>query len=96
MFVLVCYDVHTLDRAGRRRLRQIAKTCESYGQRVQKSVFECTLEPSLYLELENRLLKILNPGQDSLRIYTLDADMRKRIKSWGRNMAVDFEEPLIL
>ena len=41
MLVLITYDVNTEDSAGRKRLRQIAKQCVNYGQRVQNSVFEC-------------------------------------------------------
>jgi hypothetical protein len=44
MLVLVCYDVNTETKAGRRRLRRVARVCESTGQRVQKSVFECQLD----------------------------------------------------
>ena len=44
MLVLITYDVNTEDAAGRRRLRQIAKQCVNYGQRVQNSVFECLLD----------------------------------------------------
>ena len=44
MMVLITYDVNTEDAAGRRRLRQIAKQCVNYGQRVQNSVFECLLD----------------------------------------------------
>ena len=44
MLVLITYDVNTEDAAGRKRLRQIAKKCVDYGQRVQNSVFECLLD----------------------------------------------------
>ena len=43
MMVVVSYDVNTESAAGRRRLRRVAKTCLDFGQRVQKSVFECVL-----------------------------------------------------
>ena len=46
MMVLITYDVNTEDAAGRKRLRQIAKQCVNYGQRVQNSVFECMLDPA--------------------------------------------------
>ena len=42
MLVIVCYDVNTETCKGRRRLRRVAKLCESLGQRVQKSVFEAS------------------------------------------------------
>ena len=39
MMTLVSYDVSTVDVAGRKRLRKVAKECVNYGQRVQNSVF---------------------------------------------------------
>jgi CRISPR-associated protein Cas2 len=42
MELLITYDVDTTTPAGTRRLRHVAKTCEGYGHRVQKSVFEVT------------------------------------------------------
>ena len=56
MLVLITYDVNTEDAAGRRRLRQIAKQCVNYGQRVQNSVFEADLDYSAFLKLKNNLL----------------------------------------
>jgi hypothetical protein len=31
MFVLVTYDVSTVEAAGRRRLRRVARACSDYG-----------------------------------------------------------------
>ena len=56
MLVLVCYDVSTETKQGRRRLRRVAKVCESTGQRVQKSVFECQLDIPQFETLERELL----------------------------------------
>ncbi|MEG0588097.1 MAG: CRISPR-associated endonuclease Cas2, partial [Akkermansia sp.] len=69
MYILITYDVSTLDKSGKRRLRQVAKTCENIGQRVQNSVFECELSPALFVEVKNKLLKIINLEEDNLRIY---------------------------
>ena len=44
MLVLITYDVNTEDASGRKRLRQIARQCVNYGQRVQCSVFECLMD----------------------------------------------------
>ena len=46
MLVLVTYDVRTENKAGQKRLRDVAKICENYGQRVQYSVFECLVAPA--------------------------------------------------
>lgn len=96
MFLIVCYDVETITQEGRRRLRRVAKTCESYGQRAQKSVFECKMEPAMFLEFESKLLSIIDKNHDSLRIYFLDENSVKKIKQVGNSTLIDFEEPLVL
>ena len=55
MLVLITYDVNTEDAAGRKRLRQIAKQCVNYGQRVQNSVFECLLDAAQCRLLQAKL-----------------------------------------
>ena len=67
MMVVVAYDVSTETPEGRRRLRNVAKICMKYGQRVQNSVFECSVSPSDYLILKHDLAKIMDESQDSLR-----------------------------
>ena len=62
MLVLVCYDVNTETTAGRRRLRRVAKVCESTGQRVQKSVFECQIDIAQFEALQRRLLAEIDPA----------------------------------
>lgn len=61
MLVLITYDVSTEDAAGRKRLRQIAKRCVDYGQRVQNSVFECLLDTAQYRKLQHELCGIMDP-----------------------------------
>ncbi len=96
MVVLVTYDIHTLDADGRRRLRRVAKACESFGQRVQFSVFECRVPDALWIKFRFRLLGILNPEEDSLRFYFIGDDDMKRAEHHGVKPAVDFQGPLIL
>jgi CRISPR-associated protein Cas2 len=96
MMVLVTYDVQTHTEAGRRRLRQVAKLCEDHGQRVQFSVFECLLEPALWVSLRARLLAVVDPRTDSLRFYFLGANWQRRVEQYGAKAAYDPEGPLIL
>ena len=96
MFLIVCYDVETTSKEGRRRLRRVAKLCESHGQRAQKSVFECRMEKARYIAFEDRLLRTINPEYDSLRIYFMEDEAVPRIKTYGINSVVDYDEPLIL
>lgn len=83
MMVLVTYDVSTIKKAGQRRLRQVAKSCMRYGQRVQNSVFECIVTPAQFIELRAALLKIINAQEDSLRIYYLGDKYRSKIEVYG-------------
>jgi CRISPR-associated protein Cas2 len=96
MLVIVCYDVNTEDRAGRRRLRRVAKACESTGQRVQKSVFECRVDLAQMEQLERRLLTIIDTDHDCLRLYRLADSQGCEVREHGKFRAVDFEGPLVL
>ncbi|KQP21734.1 CRISPR-associated endonuclease Cas2 [Pseudorhodoferax sp. Leaf267] len=96
MLIIVCYDVSTETKAGRRRLRRVAKVCESTGQRVQKSVFECQVTLAEFEELERRLLAEVNLEEDCLRLYRLPDSRGAEVREYGRFKAVDFEGPLVL
>lgn len=96
MLVIVCYDVNTETLAGRRRLRRVAKACESRGQRVQKSVFECGLDLAGLEALERKLLAIMDLETDSLRLYRMNDARGCEVREHGRFKAQDFDEPLIL
>ena len=96
MLVIVCYDVSTETKAGRRRLRRVAKVCESTGQRVQKSVFECQVTLAEFEALERRLLSEIEATQDCLRLYRLPDSRGAEVREHGVFKAVDFEGPLVL
>jgi CRISPR-associated protein Cas2 len=96
MLILVSYDVSTETSDGRRRLRRVAKTCLNYGQRVQKSVFECKVDLAQIEALKIRLLDIINIEEDSLRIYRIIEPLEKNVMEFGKFKAVDFEKTLIL
>ena len=96
MLVIVCYDVNTEDRAGRRRLRRVAKVCESTGQRVQKSVFECRVDLAQMEELERRLLDEIDVNTDCLRLYRMANTRGCEVRQHGAFRSTDFEGPLVL
>lgn len=95
MLVLITYDVSTLDADGRKRLRKVAKKCEEYGVRVQNSVFECILDSSKLRQMEIDLQKIIDPKEDSLRIYKLGNNYRNKVKHFGNKNFIDVDKPLI-
>ncbi len=96
MLVLVTYDVSTTTPEGRRRLRKAATACKNYGQRVQKSVFECLVGREELVLLRQSLLDIIDEKEDSLRLYPLDENVRKGIEHFGLGEPMDFEGPLII
>ncbi len=68
MRYLVVYDI-----CGPKRLRRVAKACEDYGFRVQKSVFECDLPDDVFRRLWNRLTELIDTESDHIRAYSLCA-----------------------
>ena len=96
MMTLVSYDVTTVDAAGRKRLRKVAKECVNYGQRVQNSVFEVDVDYGTFLKLKDRLMKIIDEEQDSLRFYYLGNNWKRRVDHIGAKETYDPEGSLIL
>ena len=96
MLVLITYDVSTEDAAGRKRLRQIAKKCVDYGQRVQNSVFECLLDAGQCRSLQAKLLKIMDPEKDSLRFSYLGNKYEHKVEHFGCKQTYLPEDNLIL
>lgn len=96
MELVVTYDVATTTRAGRRRLRRVAQVCLDYGQRVQQSVFECTLNETDLARFRSRLLEEIEPTEDSLRLYRLGGRFADLVETHGRNHRIDFGGPLIM
>ena len=96
MNILITYDVSTETPAGRKRLRKVALACLDFGQRGQKSVFECSVSEMQYEEVMRRLLEIIEEKEDSLRVYRLIEPREKYVQVYGVNTAVDFDEPLVL
>lgn len=93
---LVCYDVNTETKAGRNRLRKVAQACLDHGQRVQFSVFECSLDALAFERLLARCRKIIDPETDSLRVYRLQGGREGAIVVLGQDRYVDLKGPLLL
>ena len=96
MLVLITCDVNTEDAAGRKRLRQIARQCVNYGQRVQNSVFECLLDTAQSRLLQAKLRAIMDDEKDSLRFYYRRNRYQNEIEHFGCKPTYFPEDPLIL
>ena len=96
MMVLISYDVNTEDKAGRSRLRKVAKECENHAQRVQHSVFEADLDYGTFIRMKERLVKLIDPECDSLRFYYLGNNWEKRIDHIGAKPTYNPEGVIII
>lgn len=94
--VLISYDVSTIDKGGKARLRKVAKECQNHGQRVQNSVFEVDLDYSAFLKLKDRLIKLIDERQDSLRFYYLGNNWEKRVEHIGAKETYNPEGVIIV
>jgi CRISPR-associated protein Cas2 len=95
MHLLVTYDVTTETAAGRRRLRKVCQGCKNYGQRVQKSVFECDVDDVERERMIQELTKIIDLKEDSLRVYRLLEPADKTTTVYGWSTKINFDDPLI-
>lgn len=83
--ILVCYDTPSTKRRNK-----IIALIEKYGARVNYSVFELSINDTKLKALENELLKIIKPKEDSLRIYHICENCLHKSKT-----LVDDKEPFL-
>ncbi len=95
MLVLITYDVNTQTPEGKKRLRQVAKQCVNYGQRVQNSVFECMLDAAQCKMVQHKLEQLIDPQLDSLRFYFLGNRYKTKVEHIGTKPSFDVTDPLI-
>jgi len=88
--VVVCYDI-----PDNRRRSRVGKTLESYGYRVQKSVFECEVSRELYQKMKRCLGKLVSREEDSVRYYNLCQNCAGRVEICGLG-EMQREKPLFI
>ena len=89
---LVAYDI-----CDDRRLRQVAATMESYGERAQYSVFLCDLSRADLADLRHDLSRTIDRAQDSVLIVNLgDPTTHDRVEFLGRRRPVPTPGPTVL
>ncbi len=96
MFVLITYDVNITSLGGTKRLRQVAKSCVDYGQRVQNSVFECILSEAQYVLLKSKLSGIIDNENDSIRFYIIGKKWNRKVEIIGKDFGKDLVGELIV
>ena len=78
MFVVVSYDI-----VDDRRRARVHNTLKDFGTRVQYSVFECELDPKALKRLGDRLERLIEKREDSIRFYFQCETCRPRIRIMG-------------
>lgn len=96
MLVLITYDVNCETKEGKTRLRKISKECVNHGQRVQNSVFECSLQYGAFLTLKKKLLDIYDKELDSLRFYHLGNKWENKVEHFGAKQSYNPEGFLMI
>lgn len=96
MMILVTYDVSFKDENGPKRLRRMSKLCQVFGQRVQYSVFEIDVDMAQWTQLKSQLLDVMDPDEDSLRIYYLGSNWKRKVEHIGAKKALDLDGLLLM
>ncbi|MCC5626368.1 CRISPR-associated endonuclease Cas2 [Nostoc sp. CHAB 5715] len=82
LFYLIIYDLPD-NRAANKRRTRLHKMLSGYGKWTQYSVFECFLTAIQFATLQTKIEKLVNPQEDSVRLYILDAGAIKRTITYG-------------
>ncbi len=87
MFYLVCYDI-----VSDTRRNKVSKLLESYGFRVQKSVFECVLDEKQFESVSKYLTRLVNRREDQVRFYPMTAHNRCKVAVVGTQPELSIDD----
>ncbi len=91
MLVLVAYDI-----ANQKRLHRVARLMKSFGTRVQRSVFECSLSRTRLESMTSLLNQTINPRYDRVHIYLICQSCQPKFSFLGSEALVEWEENLLI
>ena len=77
-FYIVCYDT-----PSNKRRRKLHKLLKNYAVAVQKSVFETFLDKQSFNKMMEKIEKLMNEKEDSVRIYGMTRQIQKQVKIIG-------------
>ena len=66
MIYIIAYDI-----ADTKRRLRVAKTLESWGYRIQESVFQLRLDSATLARVRSRLATLISEGDDVIHIYPI-------------------------
>ena len=77
-FYIICYDT-----PSNKRRRKLHKLLKNYAVAVQKSVFETFLDKQSFGKMMEKIEKLMNANEDSVRIYGMSRQVQKQVKIIG-------------
>lgn len=84
MIYIIAYDIAD----NKRRLR-IAKTLESWGYRIQESVFQLRLDSATLARVRTRLTALISDSEDVIHIYPICSSCANHADILGTAIALD-------
>lgn len=84
MNMIVAYDI-----ADPKRLNRVAKIIKDYGVRVQKSIFEVTVDSRLFLEMRLRIEEEIEPDVDGVKYFPVCEKCAGTVENIGQGVFVD-------
>ncbi len=96
MDVLVTYDINTQTPEGERRLVRVAAVCQSYGVRMQYSVFECRLSETRLQQMWVELAGVIDPTVDSVNLYRFPGALSDARNTLGLQKGPNLRGPWLL
>ena len=76
---VIAYDI-----SDDRRRARVAAILQTYGDRIQRSVFVATIEPGLLTEARERISQIINPETDSVYVFRQCAARWEAVGIYGQ------------
>ena len=87
---IICYDI-----ADNRRRACISKYLEGWGRRIQKSIFECELNPAELRKVMERIDKDLDPDEDRCVAFRQCEGCTEAKLSIGKSIEPEWETVMI-
>jgi len=85
MNMLIAYDI-----ADERRLARVAKILADYGVRVQKSIFEASIDAQWVMkEMRERIEQVIEPEEDGVKYFPLCGKCAETIEIIGQGSFTD-------
>ena len=85
--MIVAYDI-----ANPKRLNKVAKVIKDYGLRVQKSIFEVSVDHRLIAEMKARIEDIIEPSADGVKYFPLCEKCAGTVEIIGQGIFIDPDE----